>query len=186
MERSWKVQQHNSQKLHFQIFVGPVPHLQKWKSFINIRSTAANDTSLEKSWVLQCNRSWNLVFALLRPCPIPKFLKAPSISGLQCWMIHQWKGLDEFYSLIEAKFSFLHFRGTSPTLPKTSEAFLNIGPRVLNDTSLEKSWWELQKNRSKDHNFLIFWGPGFSLPKICEDFFIISSTVLSDTLMERS
>ena len=66
-------------------------------------------------------------------------------------MINDWKCFDYYYNVKNTKISFSHFWVSwSPTsFLKISEGSVNIMSRVLNDTSMERSWWVLWHNRSQ-------------------------------------
>ena len=159
MERSSRVIQHGnpkikkklkSSKFEFWLVTKSWNHL----SFVNISPTLVIDASMERSsrvlqhrnpkiWICfqkSLKLNFDLYFDL---CWIAEITLASSISVAHWQLIHQWKGLHEYYSMETLKFDFFFQKIKIEFWRMLTSwnhlSFVNISPTLVIDTSMERS-----------------------------------------------
>ena len=111
-------------------------------------------------------------------------------------MIHQWKGLHEYYTMETKKFDFffqksLKFEFWLLTKSWNHLSFVNISPTLVIDTSMERSSRVLHHGNQKIWFFFFQKSSKFKFWLLTKSwnhrsFFNISPTLVIDTSMERS
>ena len=204
MERSsmnttpWKPKKKNdffffSKKFEFWLVTKSWNHL----SFVSISPTLVIDTSMERSsWVLHHRNPQKLIF----------FLKFKFWRSTKSWnhhsfvnispalvidnLIHQWKGLHEYYCIETQKFELFSdkFKFWLVTKCWNHHSFVNISPTLVIDTSMERFSRVLQHGNLKiwfffskkfDFWLMTIWWNHLS-------FVNITPKLVIDTSMDRS